>query len=46
MNSLPLSNMNLTPFDIFILLQSMVNRYEKPEIHFVAKTQLNSSVEY
>ena len=32
--------------DIFILLHIMVNRCEKPEIHDVAKSQLNSSVGY
>ena len=31
---------------IFILLHIMVNRCEKPEIHDVAKYQLNSSVGY
>ena len=32
--------------DIFILLHIMVNRFQKPEIHYVAKSQLNSSVGY
>ena len=32
--------------DIFILLHIMVNRCQKPEIHYVAKSQLNSSVGY
>ena len=32
--------------DIFILLHIMVNRCQKPEIHYFAKSQLNSSVRY
>ena len=45
-NGLPLLKYESNAVDIFILLHSMVNHCENPEIHAVARSELNSWVGY